>query len=529
MPGGFPLTPSRPSTPVFEQIRATTEEGSIISNASKRICTTAARASRAASSVSTSIVSILRKVKQVQRMQLRIPRRTAQVVAETLLPRSGIQGYCVQPDLPNLESPPAKVGQEAQPVNIFANRPTPRPGSRASKASVDATTSEHHTREPSKPLASPFPILQATQAVRSVTSSSPSSSLEHSPARQPPDELDTASNYSDDSTSISFDGRWTSYRTPSRQIQPPLTFLRTDLSSAVPDPGDWYHDPIKGWVDHADLTDQSSSKISNIKSFSGLEIENLKISSARTRRALAKAKLDAGDTAKFAIKPLSKQWEVKVDAALKNGHGRLQARDFQKIVPPKGKGGIDAWLNDESINEYLNLITAHANKDSKGKTPRMHAFSTFFFTSLKTGGYQKVARWAKRAKIAGAALLDVEKIFIPINPNQSHWTLAVIEPKIQRITHYNSFGGGSKAYLDLICEWLQGELGEGFKNQDWELDFRAQSPQQANNSDCGVFTVTTAKQIMLGIDPMSYGAKDIPTQRKRMVAELVNGELLQNS
>jgi hypothetical protein len=435
----------------------------------------------------------------------------------------------VEPNIQSLESSPANIGQEAQPVNIFANRPALRPNPRASKTPVDATTAEHHIREPSKPLASPFPILQATHGVRSVTPSSPSSSPERSPARQPADELDTASNYSDDSTSISFDGRWTSYRTPSRQIQPPLTRLRTDWSSAVPDSRDWYHDPIKGWVDHADLTDQSPSKTSNIRSFSGLEIENLKISSARTRQALAKAKLEAGDTAKFAIKPLSKQWELKVDAALKNGHGRLQARDFQKIVPTKGKSGIDAWLNDESINEYLNLVTAQANQDFKGKTPRMHAFSTFFFTSLKTGGYQKVARWAKRAKIAGVALLDVEKIFIPINPNQSHWTLAVIEPKIQRITHYNSFGGGSKAYLDIICEWLQGEIGAGFNKNDWELDFNAESPQQTNTSDCGVFTVTTAKQIMLGIDPMSYGPKDIPTQRRRMVAELVNGELLQNS
>lgn len=524
MPGGFPLTPSRPSTPVFKRIQA--EDASIIPSASKRLCTTAARASSAASTVSASIISILRGVKEVQKMQFRFRKRTPQVDPESRAPRSGTLGDGISTTIQNSKHPPVKTGQEAEPVNILAVRPTLRSKTRSSES---ITTSGQHIRKPSKLLASPFPILQATYGMPSVPAPSLASSPSSSPARKLATQLDAADDDSD-STSNSLDGKWTAYRTPSRQVRRSLTNFEIDLSSAIPDTRDWYHDPINGWVDNADLTGDSLTKTSNIKSIDGLKIEDLKISSARTRQALAKAKIDSGDTAKFAIKPLSKQWEIKVDVALKNGHGRLQARDFQKIVPPKGKSGIDAWLNDESINEYLNLVTTHANKGLQGKTPpRMHAFSTFFFTSLKTGGYQKVARWAKRAKIAGAALLDVEKIFIPVNPNSNHWTLAVIEPKNLRITHYNSLGNGCRAYLELISEWLKGELGAGFIKDDWELDFHAESPQQMNGSDCGVFTVTTAKQIMLGVDPMSYGAKDIPTQRRRMIAELVNGELLQNS
>ena len=317
-------------------------------------------------------------------------------------------------------------------------------------------------------------------------------------------------------------------RTPSHQIRKPLTDRGTYLLPAVLDSEEGSHSHNQ-WFKQADLTGESPSKYSTLKSSPGQQLEDQQVSARHTRSALLKAKAAIGDTSKFDIKPLSKEWEGKVNAALKNGHGRLQARDFQKIVPPTGKGGLDAWLNDESINEYLGLVTAHANKNIKQKsTPRMHAFSTFFYTSLKSGGYQKVARWAKRASLAGAALFDVEKIFIPINPSQSHWTLAVIEPRIKHITHYNSLGSGNMGCLDVICEWLKGELGAGFVKDDWTLDSRAESPQQANTSDCGVFTVTTAKQLMLGISPMTYGAKDIPTQRKRMVAELVKGKLLQN-
>jgi hypothetical protein len=373
-------------------------------------------------------------------------------------------------------------------------------------------------RPPVVTLRSPFPILEPTNGKHPA---SPRHIPDSSPARQLAAELDVAAEESDSSST--FDGNWVP-TTPITQIQKP-TIPTTPLSSAVPDTADWYHDGIK-WTLHSDFT-KSPSEHSATKSRAEV-LEEGQGSSRQTRRSILKAKIALGDTSKFDIKPLSDEWEAKVNQALKNGHGRLQARDFQKIVPPVGKGGIDAWLNDESINEYLQLVTKHANKDVKPKTaPRMHAFSTFFFTSLRDGGYKKVARWAKRANLAGVALLDVEKIFIPINPSQSHWTLAVIQPRIQCITHYNSYGSGSKAYLDVICEWLKGELGAGFNKDDWVLDTTTESPQQTNGSDCGVFTVTTAKQIMLGISPLAYGPADIPTQRRRMVAELVNGDLLQ--
>jgi hypothetical protein len=367
-------------------------------------------------------------------------------------------------------------------------------------------------------LWSPFSVLKPTYGTRLA---SPQHVPDSSPTRQLAVELDTAAEDSDSSST--FDGNWIP-TTPIIHIKTPTT-LTAPSSSAVPDTADWYHDGVD-WILHSDFS-KSPGKHSTTKSRAEV-LEEVHASARKTRRSILKAKIALGDTSKFDIKPLSEEWEAKVDNALKNGHGRLQARDFQKIVPPKGKGGMDAWLNDESINEYLGLVTKHANKNIKPKlTPRMHAFSTFFFTSLREGGYKKVARWAKRANLAGTALLDVEKIFIPINPSQSHWTLAVVQPRIQRVTHYNSYGSGSKAYLDIICEWLQGELGPGFNKDDWDLDYTTESPQQTNGSDCGVFTVTTAKQIMLGISPMAYGASDIPTQRRRMVAELVNGELLQ--
>ena len=50
-------------------------------------------------------------------------------------------------------------------------------------------------------------------------------------------------------------------------------------------------------------------------------------------------------------------------------------------------------------------------------------------------------------------------------------------------------------------------------------------PQQSNDSDCGVFTCTNARMVLLGLDPMEYEGSDSEIQRTRMVAELLNGGL----
>ena len=48
-------------------------------------------------------------------------------------------------------------------------------------------------------------------------------------------------------------------------------------------------------------------------------------------------------------------------------------------------------------------------------------------------------------------------------------------------------------------------------------------PQQDNGSDCGVFAITAAKMLTLGLNPIySYSAQDMPIQRQRILAEMMN-------
>jgi len=65
-------------------------------------------------------------------------------------------------------------------------------------------------------------------------------------------------------------------------------------------------------------------------------------------------------------------------------------------------------------------------------------------------------------------------------------------------------------------------MGAEYNDSEWTVRIRNDGPQQNNNYDCGVFTITTAKLIVLGYDPVgAYDARVMPAQRLRLVAELM--------
>jgi len=231
----------------------------------------------------------------------------------------------------------------------------------------------------------------------------------------------------------------------------------------------------------------------------------------------------------YGIAPLNEQWDHQIQTALRNGHGTYKATDLVRVLPLSAGRGTDNWLNDEVINGYLKLIVAHGTQnDRPTQTPTHHAFVSFFYNNLESKGYISVKRWASRARIGSKNLLDTEQVFIPINSGM-HWTLCVVSGTNKTITHYNSLGGNGQRYVNTVRDWVKEELGSAFEESEWTLVPNGPSPQQANMDDCGVFTITSARQIMLGMTPMSYNAGQIPLQRKRIVAELINGGLIKSN
>ncbi|KAJ9323989.1 hypothetical protein DTO027B5_6014 [Paecilomyces variotii] len=232
-----------------------------------------------------------------------------------------------------------------------------------------------------------------------------------------------------------------------------------------------------------------------------------------------------------AVRPLPAQWKdiLATSMAKRDDEplattlrgAKLTKMDLMTCYKPM------AWLNDEIINGYLELIVAYLRRISgntgRNEKPKYHAFSTFFFSNLHQKGYAGVAKWATRAKIGGEGLLNVDTVFIPVH-NSAHWTLMVVKPSARTIEHFDSLGSLSPAYVALAKGWLRGELGQLYVDEEWNV-LPSISPQQDNGSDCGVFLLSTAKAVAVGLEPLSYGAADIPLLRQKIVAELMRGGL----
>ena len=226
---------------------------------------------------------------------------------------------------------------------------------------------------------------------------------------------------------------------------------------------------------------------------------------------------------------MSKPWSHEV-ATVSNGTS-LTRRDFGKVLPQAGtQDDQSGWLNDEIVSAYLQLAIDYGldvTNHRRGQTPIFHAFNSFFYKKLSESGPEGVKRWASKAKIGGKALLNVETLFIPVNTGL-HWTLLVVSPTRRVIEYFDSLSRGNvraqAPLINNIKRWLQNELEDAYVASEWKVKVVADGPQQNNSSDCGVFAVTTAKMIMCGWDPRgAYDASHIPTQRKRILAELIQG------
>ena len=243
------------------------------------------------------------------------------------------------------------------------------------------------------------------------------------------------------------------------------------------------------------------------------------------------------------IQSLPVGWDEKVrinmakgmreQLALTSVGNPLTRRDFGMVLPQPGTGDDPSgWLNDEVISAYLQAVVDHGHRamgHPRGAKPLIHAFSPFFYTTLKERGYDAVKRWSTRAKVGGNNLKSVEYVFIPCNPSKNHWTLVAVSPVRKTIEVFDSLHGSILDKVITTKLWLKGELGSSYVDSEWTViedpryRGRGKGPSQNNGSDCGVFAVTTAKMLVLGVDPMAVSAGDMPLQRRCVVAELLNG------
>lgn len=215
-------------------------------------------------------------------------------------------------------------------------------------------------------------------------------------------------------------------------------------------------------------------------------------------------------TVKDFVTPLSSDEQKKIEEVAKacdNGKKadyqiiqyKISAHDFSTLLPHQFSGDPRAWLNDQIVNEYLIILTQEAKKragfqKSSGSAPPIHAFSSFFYTTLKKRP-AGVARWAGKVGLGEKNYLDANLILYPICHN-GHWRLLAVKPKDRTIEYLDSMGLPGGEYIDLLKGYLATELKDAWIEDEWTILQKQRSTRQVNGSDCGVFTILNALALM---------------------------------
>ncbi|EDO17497.1 hypothetical protein Kpol_1058p34 [Vanderwaltozyma polyspora DSM 70294] len=169
-----------------------------------------------------------------------------------------------------------------------------------------------------------------------------------------------------------------------------------------------------------------------------------------------------------------RQVENRILAKTKNIE--ITLRDFKTL--DQGR-----WLNDTIIEFFMKFVEQN--------TPGSIAYNSFFYSNLSRRGYDGVRRWMKKKKVN---ILDLNKVFVPINLNQSHWVLCIIDIPQKSILFADSLSVGPSSTSFHVMENLQdyiikesnGKIGSNFK-----LVYLT-TPQQDNGFDCGIYLCLNA-------------------------------------
>ncbi|XP_061370552.1 ubiquitin-like-specific protease ESD4 [Gastrolobium bilobum] len=201
-----------------------------------------------------------------------------------------------------------------------------------------------------------------------------------------------------------------------------------------------------------------------------------------------------------------------------NSNIEITGEKFQCLMP-------GAWLNDEVINLYLELLKEREQREPQ-KFLKCHFFNTFFFKKLISGrnGYdfKSVRRWTSQRKL-GYGLLECDKIFVPIH-KEIHWCLAVINKKDEKFQYLDSLKGKDNHALKVLARYFVDEVkdktGKDIDVSTWEKEFVEDLPEQENGFDCGVFMIKYADFYSRGLG-LCFNQEHMPYFRLRTAKEIL--------
>nr|XP_018913500.1 PREDICTED: uncharacterized protein LOC109041569 [Bemisia tabaci] len=147
-------------------------------------------------------------------------------------------------------------------------------------------------------------------------------------------------------------------------------------------------------------------------------------------------------------------------------------------------------FNDEDINGYGELLQKRANEQRS--YPRIKVLDSFFYTSYKLHGPQRVAGRFKRTDIHA-----LDFILIPCNFKGNHWILCVVDLRGRCIIIFDSLFKAETAQVVLndVKRFMGYMCEKSWGNLSWINIYAAKCPQQLNLKDCGPYCLVFAEAV----------------------------------
>ncbi|XP_026819434.1 uncharacterized protein LOC113558122 [Rhopalosiphum maidis] len=179
------------------------------------------------------------------------------------------------------------------------------------------------------------------------------------------------------------------------------------------------------------------------------------------------------------------------------------------------------WMTESLMEHYFSLLAKSCSDQL------ILSLAPVFFKDLLRGGFDKATK-SMRATIKNVFAYD--KLITPTYLEGNHWTFTVVNIKNRSITLYDSVKTSYyEDQINLLVEFLieaykKYEKPDNEQPLQWTLNF-GNCPLQNNTYDCGVFTCTNARHVLLG-KPLYYSQEDTPLLRHRITYEILHNVLL---
>ncbi|KAH7513368.1 hypothetical protein FEM48_Zijuj12G0192700 [Ziziphus jujuba var. spinosa] len=234
------------------------------------------------------------------------------------------------------------------------------------------------------------------------------------------------------------------------------------------------------------------------------------------------------DASREAFIPLTEEEEAEVERALyanrrnvlvahENSNIEITGEVLQCLRP-------GAWLNDEVINLYLELLKEREKRDPQ-KFLKCHFFNTFFYKKLISGNgydYKSVRRWTTQRKL-GYGLIECDKIFVPVH-KEIHWCLAIINKKDKKFQYLDSLRGKDTRVMKILARYYVDEVkeksGKDINVSSWKQEYVEDLPEQENGFDCGMFMIKYADFYSRGLG-LCFNQEHMPYFRLRTAKEIL--------